>query len=101
MPVIQKLGETTKEGIEKTKKSVKEYRLEVLQKMSDLATAGFGLVAALAWNDAIKGAFDKYLPKGSGLIAQFLYAVLVTILIVLITMQLGKLVNLAKKKEEK
>ncbi|MFA6919208.1 MAG: DUF5654 family protein [Patescibacteria group bacterium] len=97
MPIIEKLGESTKKGIKKTK----EYKLEVLQKMSDLATAGFGLVAALAWNDAIKGAFDKFLPKGSGLLAQFLYAILVTVLIVVITMQLGKLVNLAKNKEEK
>lgn len=101
MPIIEKLGETTKGGIEKTKRTAKEYKSEVLQKISDLATAGFGLVAALAWNDAIKGLFDQFLPKGSGLIAQFLYAILVTILIVIITMQLGKLVNLAKKREEK
>jgi len=96
-PVIQNLSETAKKKIEKTK----ELRLEVLQKMSDLATAGFGLVAALAWNDAIKGAFDKFLPSGSGLIAQFLYAILVTAIVVWITMKLGKLVNLAKDKTEK
>ena len=37
-------------------------RVEVLEKMSGLATAGLGLVAALAWNDVIKSWFDFYSP---------------------------------------
>ena len=30
---------------------------DVLEKLSELMTAAFGLVAALAWNDAIKSLF--------------------------------------------
>lgn len=76
----------------------KLLRIEILEKMSGLATAGFGLVAALAWNDAIKAIFDSYFPKNSSNItAQLLYAVILTIIIVLVTIRLGKLTDFAKK----
>ena len=81
-------------------KEIKELRLETLLKISDLATAGFGLVAALAWNDSIKALFDTFLPKtsNSGIIAQMLYAALITVIVVFITMKLGRMTN--KTKEE-
>lgn len=86
--------ETKKETIEEEKKSLK---LEILDKMSSLVTAGFGLVAALAWNDAIKALFAVIFPKTSTIIAQFIYAIIITILIVIITIKLGKLTDVAKK----
>jgi hypothetical protein len=73
-------------------------RVEVLTKMIDLATAGFGLVAALAWNDAIKAIFDAIFPKAGNIAAQLIYAVVVTVFVVFITLRLGKLLNLAKLK---
>lgn len=81
-------------------KELKELKLEVLVKMSDLAVAGFGLVAALAWNEAIQGLFAKFLPKNSngGIVAQIFYAIFVTFIVVLITVKLGKMTN--KVKEE-
>ncbi len=72
-------------------------RIEVLDKVSSLATAGLGLVAALAWNDAIKAIFDTYFPKTGGIIAQFVYAIILTVLIVFITIKLGSLTDIAKK----
>lgn len=80
-------------------KEIKELKLEVLVKMSDLAVAGFGLVAALAWNEAIQGIFSKFLPKDSdgGIIAQLFYAVLITSIVVLVTVKLGKATNKAKE----
>lgn len=80
-------------------KEIKELKLEVLVKMSDLAVAGFGLVAALAWNEAIQGVFSKFLPKDSdgGIIAQIFYAVLITSIVVLVTVKLGKATNKAKE----
>jgi hypothetical protein len=72
-------------------------RIEVLDKISGLATAGLGLVAALAWNDAIKSIFDTYFPKTSGIIAQFVYAIILTTFIVFVTIKLGRLTNIAKK----
>jgi len=87
-----------KEIIKKSSGEIKKINYEILQKMSDLAIAGFGLVAALAWNDAIKALFDAIFPKTGGIIAQFVYAAVITIVIVFVTLRLGKIVNLAKEK---
>jgi len=84
-----------------TSKSIKEVnklQYEIIQKISDLALAGFGLVAALAWNEAIKSLFDKIFPQSGGIIAKFIYAIVVTVIIVFITMRIGKILNLANKK---
>lgn len=79
-------------------KEMKELRVEVLSKMTDLATAGFGLVAALAWNETIQSFVNVFLPKNSsgGIIAQFLYAVIITVVVVVITLKLGKMSRIAK-----
>ena len=75
----------------------KSLKIEILEKMTDLATAGFGLVAALAWNDAIKLFFETVFQKTGGIIAQFAYAIIITVIIVIITLKLGKITDLAKK----
>jgi uncharacterized BrkB/YihY/UPF0761 family membrane protein len=77
----------------------KNLKLQILEQMSGLVTAGLGLVAALAWNEAIKKMFEKIFGAQSNLIAMFGYAVLVTVLVVVLSMRIGKLV--AKLKEEK
>jgi uncharacterized membrane protein len=65
---------------------------EVLEKLTQLVTAAFGLVAALAWNDAIKSLFVEggvlEFLSASG---QWAYAVLVTVLAVTVTIYLGRL----------
>lgn len=75
---------------------------EVIEKLAALLTAAFGLVAALAWNDAIKGLFKEgaplYFLAGYG---PWIYAILVTILAVFITIYLGKLSEKAQAKVEK
>ncbi|MBU1148508.1 hypothetical protein KKI23_00280 [Patescibacteria group bacterium] len=64
---------------------------EALKTMVTLATTAFGLVAALAWNGAITGLFNKLFGERSNLISLFVYAVIVTIVAVLVTSKLGKL----------
>ena len=84
--------------LQKSTQEKKDLKVEILEQVSTLATAGFGLVAALAWNDAIKGLFSSFFPSPQGnLIAQFGYALVITIIVVIITIQLGRAVNLAKK----
>src|SRR5206468_2134081 len=39
------------------------FQREVTEKMSALATAAFGLVAALAWNNAIQSIFKRVYPQ--------------------------------------
>lgn len=79
-------------------RSAQKLNYEVLKRVLDLSVAGFGLVAALAWNEAIKALFDAIFPKAGGIIAQFLYAAVITMVVVFVTIRLGKLANLAKDK---
>ena len=72
----------------------KEYLKTIIQ----LSTTGFGLVAALAWNEAIKTLFSEVFGKTSGIISLFIYAILVTFIVVIVTKKLGKL---AEKMEDK
>ncbi len=75
----------------------KKLRQELFKQMITLSTSGFGLVAALAWNEAIQSFVNeyanKYLSVGSGIISKFVYAVLITGLAVFITYQLTKLIK--------
>lgn len=80
--------------------SQRSLKIEILEKISQLATAGFGLVAALAWNDAIQGLFKTFFGDQSALLAKFGYALLITILVVLVTLKLGDVVDKVKGGEE-
>ncbi len=70
---------------------------EVVEKLAALITAAFGLVAALAWNDAIRSLFAEggalYFIASWG---PWAYAVLVTILAVVATLWIGKVSKKAK-----
>lgn len=77
---------------------------DVLEKVIALVTAAFGLVAALAWNDAIKALFQGPCgTEGAGALCMvssggpWVYALIVTVIAVWVTIRLGKL--LAKKEE--
>jgi len=81
-----------------TRVEQKSLKVEILEKMGQLVTTGFGIVAALAWNDVIKKLFDKIFPRPEdNLWAMFGYAVVVTVLIVVLTYVLGRLLDRAKK----
>lgn len=81
-------------GKQTTKQEEKLHEALVSQ-MLQLATSGFGLVAALAWNEAIKTLIDDYIKPliggGSTLVSQIIYAAVVTALAVVITYQLTRL----------
>ena len=62
-------------------------KTEVIEKLSALITAAFGLVAALAWNDAIKALFvGPCGSEGAGALCSlssggpWVYAVIVTVI---------------------
>lgn len=65
--------------------------------MLTLATSGFGLVAALAWNNAIQEFVATYIkpyfPQGGGLISLLVYAILVTVIAVIVTLNLSRLIE--------
>lgn len=68
-----------------------------------LISTSFGLVAALAWNEAIKeyvSVFIKpYFAKGSGVISLFIYAVAITIIAVIITIQATRILERINSKK--
>jgi len=62
----------------------------VIQTMIALASASFGLVAALAWNEAIKATL-ALLGLGDSLAGLYAYAVVATALAVVILLWLARL----------
>lgn len=75
----------------------REVQKQVVKQMLTLVTSGFGLVAALAWNEFIKNLIDSYIKplvgSGSVIVSQLIYAVIVTLLAVFITYQLAKILR--------
>jgi uncharacterized membrane protein len=59
--------------------------------MISLATAAFGVVAALAWNSFITELVKQYLPAQSGLIGLLIYAIAITVIAVIVITWLGRL----------
>ena len=74
------------------KKKQESLHLAVINQMIALSTSGFGLVAALAWNNVIQEVVNnyikKFLPNNSGIVSLTLYAIIVTVLAVTVTYQL-------------
>ena len=68
---------------------------ELVEKLAALLTAAFGLVAALAWNEAIQSWFKRqaYLAVGG----PWVYAIIVTIIAVLATFWISKVAERSKK----
>ncbi len=68
-------------------------RAAYLQTMISLASAAFGVVAALAWNSAITTLFKTVLGSGAELASLFIYAIVVTAIAVLVMASLGRLAD--------
>ncbi len=70
-----------------------KLHIELLRQMVTLATSGFGLVAALAWNSLIQTFvttyIKKWLPQGGDLISLLIYALVVTLIAVIVTYNLS------------
>ena len=64
---------------------------DVIEKLSALVIAAFGLVAALAWNGAIQAIFKQVFGASDDITAMLTYAILVTIIAVIVTIWIGKI----------
>jgi len=62
----------------------------ILQTMITLAAASLGLVAALAWNEAIKALIKSVLGEDDSLAGLFTYAILATLIAVVVLLILGR-----------
>ncbi len=79
------------EAILKAKEKARETHREVLLQTMTLINGAFALVAALAWNEAVKALLERYFKAGSGLYSRFIYAIGITLLVVIVTRYINAL----------
>jgi len=63
---------------------------EAREKIAELITAAFGLIAALAWNGAVLAIFERIFGEAKSLWAMILYAIIVTIIAVYVAIKISK-----------
>jgi hypothetical protein len=67
---------------------------EFRKKIVGYIVAAFGLVAGLAWNEAVKALIDFLFPMSqNGLWAKFIYAVIITLILVIVTIYLTRFIT--------
>ncbi|MDO8594821.1 MAG: DUF5654 family protein [bacterium] len=85
--------------LDKFKQEGKALNKEVRERTLGFVTGGLGLVAGLAWNDAIKALIDYLFPLDkNGIAAKFIYAVVISLVVIILSVYL---VRWLKKEEEK
>lgn len=71
---------------------------DVLEKAAGYLVAALGLVAGLAWNDAISALIIEIFPIAKNtILAKFVYAIILTILVVVASIYV---LNLVKRRSE-
>jgi hypothetical protein len=71
-------------------------KLQIIETIAALMTAAFGLIAALAWNEAIRELIAQYFSAGDALMGLFIYAIIVTVIAVIAGLLIAR--SLAKLK---
>ncbi len=83
------------------KKRSSKVASDVRERTISYLTAAFGLVAGLAWNEAIKGFIEAYYPLAQdSVMAKFIYALAVTLVLVIMTSVLLKLSKTTETKKK-
>jgi len=81
----------------------KKLTIEIVKQLITLSTAGFGVVAALAWNSVIEELVSTwikpYFPAQYGIISRIVYAIIMTAIAVTVTYQLTKFIDKLEKKK--
>ena len=87
-----------KTQFEKIKEESEEIKREAKQRMFSYILAAFGLVAGLAWNEAITSLIEYIFPLSKNtLLLKFIYAMLMTLVLVFISIYLAKLFKAEKR----
>lgn len=93
------MPEIFNQGFSKVKQSGAAVSGEFREKISGFIGGGLGLVAGLAWNDAISSLIKYLFPaeQGGGIVAKFVYALIITIFVVLVMVYLVRFIGGDKK----
>ncbi len=85
--------------------NLKEIPLAIVSNMIVLAASGFGVVVALSWNDFVRlfvaSYVDPYLGRSGTLVSLLIYACVITVVAVLVTMQLTYLQQKLEQLQDK
>lgn len=82
----------SKHKIAQIRQSSAELSRQVREKIVGYIVAALGLIAGLAWNDAVKAAIESIFPaQENSLWARFGYAIFISIVIVVISINLLKI----------
>lgn len=77
--------------ISNVKEGTVEMSNEVTTKISGYMVGALGVVAGLAWNEAIKASIEYFFPIAKNtLLAQFLYAVIISLIVVILSVIIVK-----------
>ncbi|MEN6593176.1 MAG: DUF5654 family protein [Methanobacterium sp.] len=74
------------------KEDIKDIKGYVSQTIATLMTTAFGLIAALAWNEAIKAIILQYFQADRGITGLLIYAILITIIAVVATLIIARVI---------
>jgi len=86
----------------KIREKSKEFEREVRERTFGYIVASFGLVAGLAWNEAIKAFIESFFPAQSDTLkAKFIYAIAITIVLVFVSLYVSKIFKKEKIKSDK
>lgn len=82
-------------GVSRARQSSREVSNEFRERLAGYLTGALGLVAGLAWNDAISSLIKYLFPaeQGNNLTAKFVYALVITFLVVILTMYLLRFIG--------
>lgn len=77
------------------------FRKEIQERTMGYVVGALGLTAGLAWNEAIKALIEYLFPLSkNNLVAKFIYASIITLVVVVISVYLVKLFDRKEKAEK-
>jgi len=86
-----KFMENYNDKLEKIRRESAKISREVKEKTLGFVITAFGLVAGLAWNEAIQSLIRSlFVLDKNSIWAKFIYAVLMTVVLVLVTISLAR-----------
>jgi len=98
---MKKTEKITEEKKKARRERVKRLERELRQKTFGYIIAAFGLVAGLAWNDAIKIAIEYVFPFSTEtIIAKLIYAIVITLIVVLLSIYIMGSIGEDEKKRK-
>ncbi len=80
---------------------VKKVRERFWDKFTTAILTAFGVIVALAWNDATKSFFEKYFSPDNTIFAKCIYALFVTMILVMLSLRFSKEEDVKEGAEKK